>query len=157
MAVIAQSAGADPAAVIYDALQSARARGADVLIADTAGRLHTQSNLMDELKKVKRVLGRLDESAPHEVLLVLDAGQGQNALTQAQQFHQALGVTGLVLTKLDGTAKGGIVLAIADRLGIPLRFVGIGESAEDFGAFDSETFVDAVLAAPPGAERDGAT
>jgi len=157
VAVIAQSAGADPAAVIYDALQSARARGADVLIADTAGRLHTQSNLMDELKKVKRVLGRLDDTAPHEVLLVLDAGQGQNALTQAQQFHQALGVTGLVLTKLDGTAKGGIVLAIADRLGIPLRFVGIGESAEDFGAFDAETFVDAVLAAPPGAERDGAT
>ena len=127
--VIAQAAGADPAAVIYDALQSAQARGADVLIADTAGRLHTQSNLMDELKKVKRVLGRLDESAPHEVLLVLDAGQGQNALTQAQQFNQALGVTGLVLTKLDGTAKGGIVLAIADRLGIPLRYVGVGETA----------------------------
>jgi len=144
--VIAQAAGADPAAVIYDALQSAQARGADVLIADTAGRLHTQSNLMDELKKVKRVLGRLDESAPHEVLLVLDAGQGQNALTQAQQFHQALGVTGIVLTKLDGTAKGGIVLAIANRLGLPLRFVGVGESAEDFGEFDAETFVDAVLA-----------
>jgi fused signal recognition particle receptor len=103
---------------------------------------------MDELKKVKRVLGRLDASAPHEVLLVLDAGQGQNALTQAQQFNQALGVTGLVLTKLDGTAKGGIVLAIADRLAIPLRFVGVGESAEDFGVFDAETFVDAILAAP---------
>jgi len=146
--VIAQGAGADPAAVIFDALQSAQARGADVLIADTAGRLHTQSNLMEELKKVKRVLGRLDPSAPHEVLLVLDAGQGQNALTQAQQFHQALGVTGLVLTKLDGTAKGGIVLAIADRLRIPLRFVGIGETAEDFGVFDAETFVDAVLAPP---------
>lgn len=146
--VIAQGAGADPAAVIFDALQSARARGADVLIADTAGRLHTQSNLMEELKKVKRVLGRLDPSAPHEVLLVLDASQGQNALAQAQQFHQALGVTGLVLTKLDGTAKGGIVLAIADRLGIPLRFVGIGESADDFGVFDAETFVDAVLAPP---------
>ena len=146
--VIAQAAGADPAAVIFDALQSAQARGADVLIADTAGRLHTQSNLMDELKKVKRVLGRLDPAAPHEVLLVLDAGQGQNALTQAQQFHQALGVTGLVLTKLDGTAKGGIVFAIADRLGIPLRFVGVGETAEDFGVFDAETFVDAVLAPP---------
>jgi len=146
--VIAQSAGADPAAVIFDALQSAQARGADVLIADTAGRLHTQSNLMEELKKVKRVLGRLDPTAPHEVLLVLDAGQGQNALTQAQQFHQALGVTGLVLTKLDGTAKGGIVFAIADRLGIPLRFVGVGETAEDFGVFDAETFVDAVLAPP---------
>lgn len=144
--VIAQAAGADPAAVIFDALQSAQARGADVLIADTAGRLHTQSNLMEELKKVKRVLGRLDPTAPHEVLLVLDAGQGQNALTQAQQFHQALGVTGLVLTKLDGTAKGGIVFAIADRLGIPLRFVGVGETAEDFGVFDAETFVDAVLA-----------
>ncbi len=117
--VIAQGAGADPAAVIFDALQSAQARGADVLIADTAGRLHTQSNLMEELKKVKRVLGRLDPSAPHEVLLVLDAGQGQNALAQAQQFQQALGVTGLVLTKLDGTAKGGIVLAIADRLEDP--------------------------------------
>jgi fused signal recognition particle receptor len=146
--VIAQAAGADPAAVIFDALQSAQARGADVLIADTAGRLHTQSNLMDELCKVRRVLGRLDESAPHEVLLVLDAGQGQNALAQAQQFHQALGVTGLVLTKLDGTAKGGIVFAIADRLGIPLRFVGVGESAEDFGVFDAEAFVDAVLAPP---------
>jgi len=146
--VIAQAAGADPAAVIYDALQSAQARGADVLIADTAGRLHTQSNLMDELRKVKRVLGRLDPSAPHEVLLVLDAGQGQNALTQAQQFNQALGVTGLVLTKLDGTAKGGIVLAIADHLGIPLRFVGLGETAEDFGVFDAGTFVDAVLAPP---------
>jgi len=146
--VIAQAAGADPAAVIFDAMQSAQARGADVLIADTAGRLHTQSNLMEELKKVKRVLGRLDPQAPHEVLLVLDAGQGQNALVQAEQFHQALGVTGLVLTKLDGTAKGGIVLAIADRMQIPLRYVGVGESAEDFGVFDAETFVDAVLAPP---------
>jgi len=146
--VIAQAAGADPAAVIFDAMQSAQARGADVLIADTAGRLHTQSNLMEELKKVKRVLGRLDDTAPHEVLLVLDASQGQNALTQAQQFHQALGVTGLVITKLDGTAKGGIVLAIADRMKIPLRYVGVGESAEDFGVFDADTFVEAVLAAP---------
>ena len=143
--VIAQSAGADPASVIYDALQSAQARGADVLIADTAGRLHTQSNLMEELRKVKRVLGRLDADAPHEVLLVLDAGQGQNALAQARQFHQALGVTGLVITKLDGTAKGGIVLAIADQLGLPVRFVGVGESAEDFGVFDAAAFVDAVL------------
>ncbi len=146
--VISQVAGADPAAVIFDAMQSAQARGADVLIADTAGRLHTQSNLMDELKKVKRVLGRLDPAAPHEVLLVLDAGQGQNALAQAQQFHQALGVTGIAITKLDGTAKGGIVLAIADRLKIPVRYVGVGESAEDFGVFDAETFVDAVLAPP---------
>jgi fused signal recognition particle receptor len=148
--VIAQAAGADPAAVIFDALQAAQARGTDVLIADTAGRLHTQSNLMEELKKVKRVLGRLDPTAPHEVLLVLDAGQGQNALAQAQQFHQALGVSGIALTKLDGTAKGGIVLAIADRLKLPLRFVGVGETAEDFGVFDAETFVDAVLAPPRG-------
>ena len=143
--VIAQGAGADPAAVTFDALQSAQARCIDVLIADTAGRLHTQSNLMEELKKVRRVLTKLDPSAPHEVLLVLDASQGQNALAQAQQFNAALGVMGIVLTKLDGTAKGGIVLAIADRLGIPLRFVGIGESAEDFGVFDAENFVDAVL------------
>jgi fused signal recognition particle receptor len=143
--VIAQAAGADPAAVIYDAMQSAQARGADVLIADTAGRLHTQSNLMEELRKVKRVLGRLDPEAPHEVLLVLDAGQGQNALAQARQFNEAMGVTGLVLTKLDGTAKGGIVFAIADQLRIPVRYVGIGESAEDFGVFDAASFVDAVL------------
>jgi fused signal recognition particle receptor len=146
--VIAQAAGADPAAVAFDALQSAQARGADVLIADTAGRLHTQSNLMEELKKVRRVLGRLDPTAPHEVLLVLDAGQGQNALAQAQQFQQAVGVTGIVITKLDGTAKGGIVLAIADRLGLPIRFIGIGESAEDFDVFDAGNFVDAVLAGP---------
>ena len=151
--VIAQSAGADPASVIYDALQSAQARGADVLIADTAGRLHTQSNLMEELRKVKRVLGRLDADAPHEVLLVLDAGQGQNALAQARQFHQALGVTGLVITKLDGTAKGGIVLAIADQLGLPVRFVGVGESAADFGVFDAAAFVDAVLS-PAGHRGD---
>jgi fused signal recognition particle receptor len=146
--VIAQSAGADPAAVAFDALQSAQARSLDVLIADTAGRLHTQSNLMEELKKVKRVLGRLDPTAPHEVLLVLDAGQGQNALAQAQQFNQAVGVTGIVITKLDGTAKGGIVLAIADRLQLPIRFIGIGESAEDFDVFDAGNFVDAVLAGP---------
>jgi fused signal recognition particle receptor len=146
--VISQAAGADPAAVAFDALQSAQARGADVLIADTAGRLHTQNNLMEELKKVKRVLGRLDPTAPHEVLLVLDAGQGQNALAQAQQFHQAVGVTGIVVTKLDGTAKGGIVLAIADRLGLPIRFIGVGESAEDFDVFDAGNFVDAVLAGP---------
>ena len=144
--VIAQGAGADPAAVIFDAMQAAQARDADVLIADTAGRLHTQSNLMDELKKVRRVIGRLDPAAPHEVLLILDAGQGQNALAQARQFHEALGVTGIVLTKLDGTAKGGIVLAIADRLRIPIRFLGIGEDAEDFDVFEPGAFVDAVLA-----------
>ena len=153
--VIAQSTGADPAAVIFDAMQSAQARGTDVLIADTAGRLHTQSNLMEELKKVRRVLGRLDPAAPHEVLLVLDASQGQNALVQARQFHDALGVTGLVLTKLDGTAKGGVVLAIADRLRLPIRFIGVGETAEDFEVFDAPTFVDAVLA-PPGASRHDA-
>jgi len=146
--VIAQAAGADPAAVAFDALQSARARGLDVLVADTAGRLHTQSNLMEELKKVKRVLGRIDPLAPHEVLLVLDAGQGQNALAQAQQFHQAVGVTGIVITKLDGTAKGGIVLAIADKMKLPIRFIGVGETAEDFDVFDAAQFVDAVLAGP---------
>jgi len=146
--VIAQGAGADPAAVTFDALQSAQARGADVLIADTAGRLHTQSNLMEELKKVRRVLARLDPTAPHEVLLVLDAGQGQNALAQAQQFQQAVGVTGLVMTKLDGTAKGGIVFAIADALKLPIRFIGIGETAADFDVFDADAFVDAVLARP---------
>ena len=147
--VIAQAAGADPAAVTFDALQSARARGTDVLIADTAGRLHTQSNLMEELKKVRRVLAKLDPDAPHEVLLVLDASQGQNALAQAQQFHQAVGVTGLVMTKLDGTAKGGIVLAIADALKLPIRFIGIGETAADFDVFDADAFVDAVLRPQP--------
>jgi len=146
--VIAQGAGADPAAVTFDALQSAQARGADILIADTAGRLHTQGNLMAELKKVKRVLSRLDATAPHEVLLVLDASQGQNALAQAQQFQEAVGVTGLVMTKLDGTAKGGIVLAIADALHLPIRYIGVGETAEDFSVFDAAAFVDAVLAPP---------
>ena len=116
-----------------------------MLIADTAGRLHTQSNLMEELKKVRRVLTRLDPTAPHEVLLVLDGSQGQNALAQAQQFQQAVGVTGLVMTKLDGTAKGGIVLAIADTLKLPIRFIGIGETAADFDVFDAGAFVDAVL------------
>jgi fused signal recognition particle receptor len=143
--VVAQATGADPAAVVFDALQAARARRIDVLIADTAGRLHTQSNLMDELKKVKRVMGRVDERAPHEVLLVLDASQGQNALQQARLFNDALGVTGIVLTKLDGTAKGGIVFAIAGQLRLPIRFIGIGESAEDFAEFDAEAFVDALL------------
>ena len=143
--VIAQATGADPAAVVFDALQAARARRIDVLLADTAGRLHTQSNLMDELKKVKRVMGRVDAAAPHEVLLVLDASQGQNALQQARLFNDALGVTGIVLTKLDGTAKGGIVFAIASELRLPIRYLGIGESAEDFAEFDAEAFVDALL------------
>ena len=119
----AQASGADPGAVVFDALQSARARGIDVLLADTAGRLHSQTHLMDELRKVKRVIGRVDPSAPHEVLLVLDANQGQNALAQAEQFHAAMGVTGLVITKLDGTARGGIVVAITRKLGLPIRFI----------------------------------
>jgi fused signal recognition particle receptor len=143
--VIAQAAGADPAAVAFDAVQAAKARGIDVLLADTAGRLHTQSNLMEELKKVKRVMGRVDASAPHEVLLVLDASQGQNALQQARLFNDALGVTGIVLTKLDGTAKGGIILAIASELKLPIRFIGTGESAEDFDEFDAASFIDALL------------
>ena len=143
--IVAQSAGADPAAVIFDALQSAKARGTDVLIADTAGRLHTQSHLMDELAKIARVLKRQDADAPHEVLLVLDAGLGQNALAQAEQFQKAIGVTGIAVTKLDGTAKGGIVVAIARRFGLPIRFVGVGEQAEDFGIFDARAYVDGLL------------
>jgi fused signal recognition particle receptor len=143
--VIAQATGADPASVIFDGMQSARSRGADVLIADTAGRLHTQSNLMDELAKIKRVLGKLDASAPHETLLIMDAGFGQNALHQAQQFHQALGLTGLAVTKLDGTAKGGILFAIARSLGLPIRFIGVGEGIEDLRPFHAGEFVRALL------------
>jgi fused signal recognition particle receptor len=143
--IIAQQAGAEPAAVIFDALQAARARNIDVLIADTAGRLHTQTHLMDELKKVKRVLARLDPAAPHEVLLVLDGTIGQNAVAQAEEFNKELGVTGLVVTKLDGTAKGGVVLAIAQKLKIPIRFVGVGEQSEDFGVFNASDFVSALL------------
>jgi fused signal recognition particle receptor len=143
--IIAQQQGAEPAAVIYDGLQAARARHIDVLIADTAGRLHTQAHLMEELKKVKRVLARLDPAAPHEVLLILDGTLGQNAVAQADQFNRAVGVTGLVITKLDGTAKGGVVLAIAEKLGIPIRFVGVGEQIADFGPFAAGEFVDAML------------
>jgi fused signal recognition particle receptor len=146
--IIAQQSGAEPAAVIFDGLQAARARQIDVLIADTAGRLHTQSHLMDELKKVKRVLGRLDPGAPHEVLLILDGTIGQNAVAQAAEFHRGLGVTGLVVTKLDGTAKGGVVLAIAQKLGIPIRFIGVGEDTEDFGVFNASEFVAALLKTP---------
>jgi fused signal recognition particle receptor len=142
---VAQQAGADPGAVVFDAIQSARSQKTDVLLADTAGRLHSQSHLMEELKKVKRVIQRVDPSAPHEVLLVLDANQGQNALSQALQFHEAVGVTGLVLTKLDGTAKGGIVLAIARKLGLPIRFIGVGEQPEDFGEFDAQAFATALV------------
>jgi fused signal recognition particle receptor len=151
--IVAQQSGSEPAAVIFDALKAARARHIDVLIADTAGRLHTQTHLMDELKKVKRVLARLDPTAPHEVLLVLDGTIGQNAVAQAEEFNKGLGVTGLVITKLDGTAKGGVVLAIAQRLKIPIRFIGVGEQSEDFGVFSASEFVSALLKSEP---RDAA-
>src|SRR5210317_1461788 len=144
--VIAQQHGADPAADIFDAWDAARARSIDVLLADTAGRLQNQQGLMDELAKIRRVLARRDPAAPHEIMLVLDASQGQNALVQAQKFHDALGLTGITVTKLDGTAKGGILLAIANSLQVPVRFIGIGESAEDMQPFVAEDFVDALLA-----------
>ncbi len=143
--VVAQQPGADTAAVIYDAMESAKARHIDVLLADTAGRLHTQTHLMDELRKVKRVLMKIDPTAPHETLLVLDAGIGQNALNQAKQFNDAMGVSGLVLTKLDGTAKGGIIFAIAKQLNIPIRFIGVGEKVDDLRPFDSDEFVEALF------------
>ncbi|MGQ9426909.1 signal recognition particle-docking protein FtsY [Gilvimarinus sp. F26214L] len=144
--VVAQATGSDSASVIYDALQSARSRGTDILIADTAGRLHTKSHLMDELAKVKRVMGKLDSSAPHEILLVLDAGTGQNALNQAEQFIEAVGVTGIALTKLDGTAKGGVIFALSDRFGLPIRYIGVGEAVEDLQTFQAAPFVDALFA-----------
>ena len=144
--VVAQHSGADSASVIFDAVQSAKSKGVDVLIADTAGRLHTQSNLMEELKKVRRVVTKLDESAPHEVMLVLDAGIGQNAVVQAEQFRDAVGVSGITLTKLDGTAKGGVIFAVAKRLGIPIRFIGVGEGIDDLRPFKPEEFVNALLA-----------
>jgi fused signal recognition particle receptor len=147
--IVAGQAGAEPAAVIFDAQKAARARNIDVLIADTAGRLHTQTHLMEELKKVKRVLARSDPSAPHEVLLVLDGTIGQNAVAQAEEFNKGLGVTGLVVTKLDGTSKGGVVLAIAQKLKIPIRFVGVGEQSEDFGVFNAADFVSALLKSGP--------
>ena len=143
--VVAQHPGADPAAVVHDALQAARSRNIDVVLADTAGRLHTAAGLMDELDKVKRVIQRFDASAPHEVLLVLDASQGQNALTQALRFHERLGVTGVAITKLDGTAKGGILLAIARQLGVPIRLVAVGESVADLDDFHAEEFVRALI------------
>jgi fused signal recognition particle receptor len=146
--LISQAAGADPAAVAFDAVQAAKSRGADVLIADTAGRLQAQAQLMDELRKVRRVITKADPAAPHEVLLVLDATQGQNALAQAQQFHAAVGVTGLVLTKLDGTARGGIVLAIARQLKLPIRYIGLGEQAGDFAEFDPAAFARALVDGP---------
>ena len=144
--VVKQGQGADSASVIFDALQSAQARGIDVLIADTAGRLHTQANLMDELEKIKRVMGKLDPDAPHETLLVLDAGTGQNALAQASNFMDTIGISGIILTKLDGTAKGGMIFSVAAQLQTPIRFIGVGESADDLRPFDNEDFVDALLA-----------
>ena len=152
--VVAQQSGADPAAVIYDAWDAARARDIDVLLADTAGRLQNQQGLMDELAKVKRVIARRDETAPHEVMLVLDASQGQNALVQAQKFHEALGLTGITVTKLDGSAKGGILLAVAGALKVPVRFIGIGESAEDMQQFHAAEYADALLASGPQGDTD---
>lgn len=143
--VIAQHMGADSASVIFDAFQTAKAKGFDVLIADTAGRLHTQASLMEELKKVVRVIRKLDAEAPHEMMLVLDAGIGQNALVQAQKFHEALGVTGITLTKLDGTAKGGMIFNIAKTLKIPIRFIGIGEGIDDLRQFEGSPLVDALF------------
>jgi len=143
--VVAQDIGSDSASVIFDALQSAKARDIDVLIADTAGRLHTQSGLMDELRKIKRVLSKLDEAAPHETLIVLDGGTGQNALSQAETFNEAMALDGLVITKLDGTAKGGVVFAIAEKTGLPIRFIGVGEKVSDLEVFEAERFVDALI------------
>lgn len=143
--VIAQQSGADPAAVIFDAWQAAEARNIDVLLVDTAGRLQNQSGLMDELAKMKRVVGRHDATAPHEIMLVLDASQGQNALVQAEKFHEALGITGITVTKLDGSAKGGILFAIANRLQVPVRFIGIGEALDDMQTFRAQEFVSAIL------------
>ncbi|OLU34633.1 signal recognition particle-docking protein FtsY [Pseudomonas sp. PA27(2017)] len=143
--VIAQHTGADSASVIFDAVQAAKSRGMDVLIADTAGRLHTKDNLMEELKKVRRVIGKLDDSAPHEVLLVLDAGTGQNAINQAKQFNQTVNLTGLALTKLDGTAKGGVIFALAKQFGLPIRYIGVGEGIDDLRTFEAEPFVQALF------------
>lgn len=143
--IVAQQTGADSASVLFDALESARARNFDVLLADTAGRLHTHGGLMDELRKIKRVLAKHDETAPHEVLLVLDSTIGQNALNQAREFGDAVGVSGLVLTKLDGTARGGVILSIAQQLGLPIRFIGVGEKVDDLRQFEAEPFINAIL------------
>ena len=143
--VVAQHTGADSASVIFDALQAATARKADILIADTAGRLHTKTNLMEELTKIARVMKKIDPDAPHEVLLVVDAGTGQNAVNQAIQFNEAVGLTGIVITKLDGTAKGGVVFAIAEKVRVPIRFIGVGEAIEDLRKFDAKEFVDALF------------
>ena len=151
VAVIAQGQNADAASVSFDALQAARSRGYDVLIVDTAGRLHTQAGLMAELGKIRRVLGKLDPDTPHEVLMVIDGTTGQNAISQLRAFHQAVNVTGLVVTKLDGSAKGGVLFALAREFNIPIRFIGLGEKVEDLRIFDPEAFVDALLPAPPAA------
>lgn len=148
--VVAQHTGADSASVIYDAVQAAKHRGIDVVIADTAGRLHNKSNLMEELQKVKRVMGKLDEHAPHEVLLVLDACTGQNALAQMSEFDKAVGVTGMVLTKLDGTAKGGVIFALANKFSKPIRYIGVGEGQADLQPFVASDFVEALMEANPG-------
>jgi fused signal recognition particle receptor len=152
VAVISQGSGADSASVIFDALQAATSRNVDLLIADTAGRLHTQSGLMDELSKIKRVLAKLDPAAPHEVLLVIDGTTGQNAVNQVRQFSLAAGVTGLVVTKLDGTAKGGVVFALATEFGLPIRYVGLGEGLDDLREFDPRAFVTGLLPANLGVE-----
>ena len=143
--VIAQHTGADSASVVFDGIQAAKSRGADVIIADTAGRLHNKSNLMEELKKVKRVASKIDEHAPHEILLVLDAGTGQNAVAQMSEFNQVVGVTGIALTKLDGTAKGGIIFALADKFSVPIRYIGVGEGLDDLQPFNASEFVQALL------------
>jgi fused signal recognition particle receptor len=148
VSVVAQHTGADSASVIFDAIQAASSRHVDTVIADTAGRLHNKSNLMEELEKVKRVAGKLDSSAPHEVLLVLDAATGQNAVAQMAQFHQTVGVTGIALTKLDGTAKGGVIFALAEQFNVPIRFIGVGEGQNDLQPFVASDFVDALLGAP---------
>ena len=143
--VVSQGANADPASVAFDAMQAARARGMDVLIIDTAGRLHTQANLMAELQKIRRVIAKVDPAAPHETLLVIDGGTGQNAVSQAVQFDSAVGLSGIALTKLDGTARGGVIFAVARRLDVPIRFVGVGEGIDDLRTFDAAEFVDALF------------
>ena len=143
--VIAQHTGADSASVVFDGIQAAKSRGVDIIIADTAGRLHNKSNLMEELKKVKRVASKIDQSAPHEVLLVLDAGTGQNAVVQMAEFDQVVGITGIALTKLDGTAKGGVIFSLADKFSVPIRYIGVGEGQDDLQPFDAEEFVRALL------------
>ena len=148
--VVAQHTGADSASVIFDAIQAASSRNVDTVIADTAGRLHNKSNLMEELEKVKRVAGKLDSNAPHEVLLVLDAATGQNAVVQMAQFHQTVGVTGIALTKLDGTAKGGVIFALAEQFNVPIRFIGVGEGQNDLQPFVASEFIDALLGVAQG-------